>query len=252
MNNVATILHRYTWFLAAAFVFAVLFVSGIAGLLPTPTIELRWSDSFAAVSDRYVPSYTSRQGREIVMVYIGSSACDFANLPEVPELVERTKLALQQQAVAKGFGFSVIGLSVDWDTDNGLQHLSQFGRFDEILTGRKWQGMGPRLLGLPELAATPQVLVIIRSSESPSMGQSNQVFGGNVVVRKAGFSQIAAWLERGVPLPADLLKDLPLSCAHCNYFPLDGGDTGYHSNQALTGLAVRRGAGVNIRAPAAG
>ena len=77
-----------------------------------------------------------------MLVYIGSSSCGFSNVPEMPDLVERAKLSVQQQALDKGLAFSTVGVSIDWATNRGINHLEKFGMFDEVITGRSWQGMG--------------------------------------------------------------------------------------------------------------
>ena len=67
-----------------AFVIAVTcFGLGVADVLPVPTIEIHWSES-RSEAGFYVPSNTYKRGREIMLVYIGSSSCGFANIPEMP------------------------------------------------------------------------------------------------------------------------------------------------------------------------
>ena len=156
----------------------------------------------------YVPSTRYVKGHEIVMVYIGSSTCGFANSPEMPEVIERIKLALQMESLARESAFSAIGVSIDWDVSNGIGHLAKFGMFDEIMTGRKWQGQGGRQFfwdALPSsIRSTPQVLVIARMADSPSPEQRNQgyqISNETILVRKTGAKAISDWLERGTPLP---------------------------------------------------
>lgn len=137
------------------------------------------------------------------MVFIGSSACGYANHPKMPELIEHAKLVLQRQAHERGMAFVTTGVSIDQATENGLRHLAQFGLFDEIMTGRNWQGIGARQYmweALPGSAATPQVLVATRTVGEPVFHVSDE----RVVLRKVGFTQINDWLDRGAPLPADL------------------------------------------------
>ena len=203
------IVRNHGWLLAAAFVLAVSFVSGIAGILPTPSIEFRWPDR-PITAKLYAPVHTPKQGHELMMVYIGSSTCSFANSPEMPALIEHVKLALQQKASKRGLLFSTMGVSIDWSTDHGLQHLSKFGAFDEIMTGRKWQSLGAHEFvwgAVPGMAVTPQVLVVARTIETPTLEYpSYRVFGENVAIHKLGVTQLSTWLERGTPLPVDLFE----------------------------------------------
>ena len=190
------------------FITIIAFVAGVAGIFPRPSIDVRWPKS-SAVVDQYVPDNDIKRGRELVMVYIGSSTCGYANLAEVPELIERTKLLLQKKAHESGMLFSTMGISIDWNTENGVRHLAKMGRFDEIATGKNLQGMGAYQFvwsALSGEASTPQVLVVTRMINAPSEEyphQSYHVSKATELTRKAGITAISAWLDRGSPLPLD-------------------------------------------------
>ena len=62
---------------------AIALVVGLTSVLKAPS------------EDGYQPSYSIPEGHEIVMVYIGSSTCGFANQPGMPEVTEQAKLSLQ-------------------------------------------------------------------------------------------------------------------------------------------------------------
>ncbi len=197
--------------LGIVFVTIIAFVVGVADIFSLPSIDVRWPKS-PVVADPYVPDNDIKRGRELVMVYIGSSTCGYANLAEVPELIERTKLLLQQKAHGSGMLFSTMGISIDWNTEDGVRHLAKMGRFDEITTGRNIQGMGAYQFvwsALSSEASTPQVIVVTRMINAPSEEyphQSHHVSNPTVLTRKAGVTAISAWLDRGSPLPLDLLE----------------------------------------------
>ncbi len=212
MNKIPGTKALWGWLLIAFLVLLGAFVLGRIRALSVLPIEVRFADRTRTIAGGYVPSYDLVRGSEIVMVYVGSSTCGFANGPEMPELIERTKLSLQQKAVARGSVFSVVGVSIDWNVNKGIQHLAKFGLFDEIMTGRKWQGHGGRHYfweSLPSsIRATPQVLVAARAVGAPNPEQPAQgchVSNETVLVRKIGATPIANWLERGTPLPQDLI-----------------------------------------------
>jgi hypothetical protein len=96
-------------------------------------------------------------------------------------------------------------VSIDWSIQTGLEHLSRFGEFDEISTGRKWYGMGPRRYiwkDLPGLAGTPQLLVVHRTRQlDPLAGSVEPSFHDErLVVRKVGVDDIRSWIESGAAL----------------------------------------------------
>ena len=211
MKDSPTPLRDRTMVLGIVFVTIIAFVAGVADTFPLPSIDVHWPKS-PAVADQYVPDNDIKRGRELMMVYIGSSACEYANLAEVPKLIERTKLLLQKKAHESGMLFSSMGISIDWNTENGVRHLAKMGRFDEITTGRSLQGMGAYQFmwdAVPGEASTPQVLVVTRTIDAPSEEypyQSHHVSKATALTRKAGVTAISAWLDRGSPLPLDLLE----------------------------------------------
>jgi hypothetical protein len=182
-------------------------------LIPFGAFMLGRVGGVSVLSDRnYSTEYTSPRvsvkEKEIVMVYVGASTCGFANDPDLPGIIEKTKLSLQERAGIQGIGFSAVGVSIDWDVKEGVQHLDKFGVFDEILTGRKWHGYGGRQFfweTLPSsLFATPQVLVIARTPDFPDsslFGQEYPSLNETVLVRKIGVESITEWLEQGLSLP---------------------------------------------------
>lgn len=187
-----------------AVILIVSFVIGLSSIVPIPALKLHWPEELPTYANRYIPSQQINDGPELVLVYIGSSTCGFANSAELPELVQDVKEVLHRKAMENDIAFSAIGLSIDWDTDRGVQHLAKFGAFDEIITGRKWQGMGSRQFAKiirSNQLVTPQVIVIMHTVRVPMDGGPIHIFDEKVLVRKAGFQHISAWLERGVPLP---------------------------------------------------
>lgn len=195
MQGLLRIVRGRIWHLiGAAFVLIVAVVVGLTDLFPTPKII--WSTEETSVPNQYRPSFTIPQENDILLVYIGSSTCGFANNPELPEIIERAKIATQQHAVDTGFSFSAIGVSIDWDPTRGHAHLAKMGHFDETMTGRRNWGVGFDIWQ-EFVAGTPQVLVVRHARNE----QLLPVVSDNVVVRKAGFNSIANWVNAGTPLP---------------------------------------------------
>lgn len=98
------------------------------------------------------------------MVYIGSSTCGYSNDSSLPKLMDDAKIKLQRMAIRQGWSFSAIGVSVDWIPEQRVDHLGKFGEFDEIITGRKWEGVVAQfyLKKMPGINGTPQILVLRR------------------------------------------------------------------------------------------
>jgi len=102
----------------------VLIAAGIAGyfgVVPVPTISV--SLPSRSTPDLYRPTFISPSEHEFI--YIGSSTCGFANDPELPDVIERAKLASQHRAAEIGASFSAVWVSIDRDPSRGHAHLAR-------------------------------------------------------------------------------------------------------------------------------
>lgn len=189
-----TVRKRAWYFAAAALIVTIAAIVGLTGLLPVPHIV--WSTGATTTPNQYRPSFSIPQEHDILMVYIGSSTCGYANDPELPKVINRAKLVLQQNAAYAGFSFAAIGVSLDWDPARGQAHLAKMGRFDETMTGRRLWGLGTSIWQ-EFIAGTPQVLVVRQTTNE----QLLPIASNSVVVRKLGFGPIADWVDAGAPLP---------------------------------------------------
>ncbi|MXW15561.1 MAG: hypothetical protein F4065_09580 [Rhodothermaceae bacterium] len=197
------------WFFSAVTLVSVSFILGLTGKFHfIPTLELRWPDE--RVHPEYVPSYGTIPEKELVMVFIGSSTCGYSNDSSLPELIEEAKLKLKDKATDQGWSFSTVGVSIDWITSDGIDHLDKFGYFDEIMTGRKWHGTGANiyLRDIQGINATPQILVLARNPQQSKEDGRKPVQRETPVYRVAGLNQIDNWLSRGLPLPKDVLNTI--------------------------------------------
>lgn len=101
------------------------FVAASLGVMPVPSVSVRWSVPALQVGD-YAPSAGSDAGDELVFVYVGSSTCGWSNVPELPDLVRTLKLRLQERAGAEGMSFAAVGVARDMSAANGMAHLDGF------------------------------------------------------------------------------------------------------------------------------
>lgn len=157
-----------------------------------------------ASGSRYVPRYVAAPGPQLVMVYVGSSACVWSNEPLLPKTVEAIKLRLTAEASRRGWSFKAIGVAIDWSTEHGIEHLRKFGTFDEVSSGSNW-GNSLALLHLwddsaPTEPATPQVLVYERVFVTPSDTSDILWYGERdrrLLTTRIGSRAIAQWADSG-------------------------------------------------------
>lgn len=102
---------------------------------------------------------------ELLFVYIGSSTCGFCaaekNYINVNKWIKETK----NISDSLNLNVNYVGVSKDWDIDEGYNHLKKFNKFDEVITGRSWYGIGIYKFvwqDNPGSASTPQIIFLKR------------------------------------------------------------------------------------------
>lgn len=97
------------------------------------------------VDTTYSPNHQPETGDELAMVFISSPNCGYcSNFPDLPNHVERAKVKLEKIAKENDMGFAVIGVAIGWSAEEGIDHLNNFGKFDEVMAGRNWFNSGAR------------------------------------------------------------------------------------------------------------
>ena len=71
----------------ALVLFVITLALGVTRLVPVPGVSFTWNQSRIEGAS-YVPSFRIDKDRELVLVYIGSRACDPSIDPAFPGLVE--------------------------------------------------------------------------------------------------------------------------------------------------------------------
>ena len=178
---------------------SVTFVLAALGILPFPAITVQWPDAHHEDSTQYTPSFTGPLEREFVLVYFGSAACGWCNNPDLPGVVDSAMVAVREHAASHGASFSAMGIAIDWDTRDGVEHLDKVGHFDDIATGRSGYGLGARTY-LHLMDGTPQVSVLERTASKLDEG-APQRFKEKELIRQTSLSGIATWVRRGAPIP---------------------------------------------------
>lgn len=178
----------------AAFAAAFLVVSGRLAL----SVSVQWPGG----EERYRPHPPGGAGEELVLAYVGASTCGASNAPQLPAIVERTKLAVLRQARARQQRLVVVGIAKDALAAPALAHLRKFGEFDEIAAGNGWFNNAAHRYGIlfPGLVATPQI-VLTHRAVADADGQ-RRILDERLLVRKVGLSEISTWAALGAPIPA--------------------------------------------------
>jgi hypothetical protein len=182
---------RTVWLAIAALAVTVPAVAAVASVAARP----------AAV--QYQPAYGFRDGRELVMVFVGASFCRAHQREGFPEALEQAKVAMAAEAARQDVQFRAIGVSMDWQPEEAIEFLNKFGRFDEMALGGNWVNQAViRYVwrDLPGRPSVPQVILLERTIEKAQ--SSVNVVNEQVVRRLTGTAEITAWAKAGAPLRA--------------------------------------------------
>jgi hypothetical protein len=191
--------------LGSLFVFGA--VASRAGYLPR--LDFRAQDDRSG----HVATAEARSA-ELVFVYIGSSTCGVANQPWTAGAVQQAMQMVRRRASETGLGFVALGIAKDWNIDDGVKHLTRIANFDEISVGRNWANEALVKYvwrDLPGIAATPQVVVVLRVrhlESSVDTLRTHDFSSETLLMRKAGLSEIETWLNNGAPIrPTSMASD---------------------------------------------
>lgn len=171
--------------------------------------EIRERLSTTAAKDVPVEA-RPKAGRQLLFVYIGSSRCGPSNQSDVLGAVKASIASFRERAAASHLGFATLGVARELSPTEGLAHLGKIGRFDEMAVGQGDLNQASiRFVARdhPGIGATPQVLIVER--DLPALGNSfdNVAFTERILVRKVGAADIARWVQRGSPIPSEVMSN---------------------------------------------
>jgi hypothetical protein len=150
----------------------------------------------------YEPRHALRSGKELVLVFIGSSSCGADRVPGFDHTIEQMKVAIAERASHSGYRLDVVGVALDWGVKDGLRFLSRYGSFDEVMIGRNWLNAGVIQFIWNDLpkgpVALPQVLVLRR--RVGVRNASIEVGPSEFLYRAMGTKEIIRWVSDNVPI----------------------------------------------------
>lgn len=145
-----------------------------------------------------------RAGRQVVVVYVGSSRCNASNQTDVLLAVSSAFESVRKQATQQKAGFVSIGIARELSARAGLLHLSSVYRFDELSSGQGQLNQAAyRFVSKdhPGIAATPQIIVVERQLAPMGSTVDDVEISERILLRKVGAVEISQWAGRGAPVP---------------------------------------------------
>lgn len=106
---------------------------------------------------------------ELLMVYIGKKNCA-ASSQLASNTVDSMRSYFRGRADRADRAFVTMGVALDWQVSDGLDHLERLGPFDQVSAGGNWANSSTIKYLWGELggeAATPQFLIVKRRRIAP-------------------------------------------------------------------------------------
>lgn len=155
----------------------------------------------------YKPTFKKDHIHEINLIYIGSSNCGFSNSDLLYETVDSLKAEVQNISLTNNVGFSAIGIAAEWGLLNGVNHLNNFGYFDEIIIGNNWYNNGI-IKYVGELGEEPSIPKIILTFKTYAPDLKFHIVNEKKILSLTGEYQIVDWFKKGTPLPEKFEQEL--------------------------------------------
>ena len=167
----------------------------VAFAMYSVTARVSGSDGDGREGDPPAVRDGSFQGRQILVILVGSSSCRFSSDPRARNAfwnIVRAEKARESDSVT----ISTVGISIDKSASAGLETLRAIGNFDEYSVGNGWLGNAALhyiVRDLSGVAMVPQILVVSRSI---TKGTPPVVGDDSVHVRLTGTDQMERWAQR--------------------------------------------------------
>jgi len=147
-------------------------------------------------SDQYQPIYNKQNITEYVFIYVGSSKCIYSNGYEFYKFVRDVKYQLYKRLTDNNLGFHTIGISAEADPNAGINHLRNFGNFNEFISGSGWNNSGVTkyILEYSQDYATPSILITKREYTDDNF---KYVKSEDLIYSVSGKNRIVEWIQNG-------------------------------------------------------
>lgn len=113
------------------------------------------------------------------------------------EAVRVAKTAMRALAAESRYYYSTIGVSDEWVVQSGLQILSEFGAFDEVIVGRNWFNTGVQKY-ITTMMARPVVPQVVITVQDIDINVRPSKYGEvREVARFVGSNSLQDWIRTG-------------------------------------------------------
>lgn len=147
--------------------------------------------------------------REFVLVYIGASTCGPSNDARLASWISEAGDSLRRRASRVDATVVTVGVARERNVEAGSAHLARTSEFDEISVGQRERNhLSQKYVSrdFPGIAATPQLLVVLREyDELPFGGIDVGSVRETLLIRRVGLQEVENWVRLGTPIPTAIV-----------------------------------------------
>lgn len=166
-------------------------VLGIAGAAAVLRVVRMPASSSVAVDTQI------RSGNHVVFVVIAPHGPPQAGFGKA---VSSARQAFRDYANRCDCYFTTIGVSNEWDVDQGVAILERLGPFDEMIIGRNWFNTGISRF-VTELGGRDGIPQVVGLRDSIRVRQTGWDLISRVELGRFLGPELIEWLENGSPIP---------------------------------------------------
>lgn len=113
-------------------------------------------------ADQYQPNYSKQHITEYAFIYVGSSKCTYSNDEQIYGAIMQIKNELSNRAKKEKIGFHTVGIASELNAESGIEHLRNFGNFNEKIVGAGWNNVGVNrfVYRYSQDYATPSIIIL--------------------------------------------------------------------------------------------
>jgi hypothetical protein len=137
------------------------------------------------------------RGDQVVVLFVASSSSRADAAPGLREAVRSLHRQLQVEAERHGLALEFVGVSLDWDVEEGIRFLRRYGPFDQVVVGGNWVNLAAIEYiwrDQPGSPTVPQIVLIRRHVDQRPA--TIDVSPDQVLGRFVGAEQIMEWAQR--------------------------------------------------------
>jgi hypothetical protein len=161
--------------------------------------------SVLLTEDNTEPIRSIESPTEIALIYVGCSTCSAATDERITGILENLSDTLEKTALSKGYEFSFIGISNEYNVTNGLEYLTDIASFDEIALGNGMENTAIQHYVWDHFdnalsASAPQIIVSRRSYDTQKTNSGEfilaDIISEEILARRVGVQRMAQFTEQ--------------------------------------------------------